>query len=198
MRYMVIGGLSLLSIVLAGSSLPGGSPASMPAHTSVAGGDDDIDTFVLTPIHLESIDAEVPAQLYGPTTNNSCKDWESRTEACYLPAHLIQKADCPKAARLLELLERHLSAMVGSWQPGSWPAAGASVTFNLKQYSSIEHLWMATRITVSERVGAFHLAAQDDPYQVLDQAASDSPAILRIEVFDGIRDAAGFPHKTQY
>jgi len=156
----------------------------------------NLETFLLTPIVMETVAMEVPARVYGPTTNNSCQDWTARREACYLPARVLGSRCGDAAPGLDALIERHLSAWVGAWSPGAWPASGGSLTFALKQYASIEHLWMATRLEVSEAVGACYYRPGENLVRKFEEAAQDSAATLKIEVFDGIRHAPGYPRRT--
>jgi hypothetical protein len=175
------------------ASHSGPPPASAPVSQETI-----VETFVLTPIRMECVDMEVPAQVYGPLRNNSCGGWAGRTESCYLPGRTLGRAAAPDRSELDGLLERHLSAWIGAWRSGAWPAAGGSICFDLKRYSSVEHVWLASRITIREGVGGGYLGGQDDPVQWIRGAATQPAAELEIEVFDGVRNANGYPHIIDY
>lgn len=171
---------------------------SQPASMGEQSSDELVDTFVLTPIRMEAVSMEVPAAIIAPMSNETCKDWITRTETCYLPAHVLatKKSQAWPGLVLWGLLERHLSAVLGTWKTGAWPGEGGNVTFDLERKATIEHLWLTTRIDLTERVGSCWLTAKDDPYQSLARAAAEPAASLEIEVFDGTRNASGFPKKT--
>lgn len=157
-----------------------------------------VETFVLTPIRMECADMEVPAQVLGPVRNNSCGDWSARTEACYLPGRTLANSESPATAGMASLLERHLSAWVGAWRGGAWPAAGQGIAYDLKRYSSLEHVWLARRIVVRETVAGAVLSGRDDPILQIERAVAGPGAELEIEVFDGVRDVHGYPRIVEY
>jgi hypothetical protein len=115
-----------------------------------------------------------------------------------LPGRTLQKRESADWPGLDSLLERHLSAWVGAWRPGAWPAAGGSICFDLKQYSSVEHVWRASRIAIHESIGGGRLAGQDDPVGWIRAMATQPSAWQEIEVFDGVRNAHGYPQITDY
>ncbi len=155
-----------------------------------------IETFVLTPIRMESISICVPAEIVGPVTNNSCHNWESRSESCYLPARELLSSSSRLCEGSASLLRDHLSAMLEAWKPGAWPADGATVDIPLEQYSSFEHLWLTHRIEVRESISGCWLDDREDPGPAVARAATRPAAELAVEVFAGTRDARGFPAKT--
>jgi hypothetical protein len=170
---------------------------TQPSSADMGGAEPLPETFVLTPIRREVVDAEVPAAVLGPLTNNSCSDWKTRTESCYLPACVLKKqAGGPPGAD--RLLEQHLSSMVGAWKAGAWPVCGDSVTFDLKQYSTMEHLWLATRIELTESIGDCRLTDDQQPIEAVLQASAKPVSTLQVEVFDGARGAMGYPRKTKF
>jgi hypothetical protein len=140
----------------------------------------------------------VLAQRYGPQINNSCQDWKAKTEACYLPSHVLARKEFSRVPGMVALLERHASALVGAWRPGAWPAAGASITFALERYGCLEHVWLATRVDLRESVGGCYLSAGKGHARDVLEASERSPAELEIEVFDDVRNAQGYPRRIQY
>ena len=91
------------------------------------GSGEAIETFVLTPIQVESFSLHVPAEMCGPIANNSCHAWDGHVESCYLPARKLESSGDSALPALAALLQEHISAAVGAWRSGAWPADGASV-----------------------------------------------------------------------
>lgn len=172
--------------------------ASAPSTSPTPAEDGLVETFVLTPIRQDCTDMRVLAQRYGPTTNNSCQDWNAKSEACYLPSHVLMRKESPQVPGMAALLERHTSALVGAWRPGAWPAAGASITFALEQYGCLEHVWLAVRVDLRESVGGCYLTVEKGRAREVLEASERSPAELEIEVFDDVRNVQGYPRRIQY
>jgi hypothetical protein len=186
----------LAAVVSAGieSADPPGA-ATAPADEQPDGA---IETFVLTPIHMTSFSMQVPAEMVGPVTNNTCHAWNGHVESCYLPARRLDNGKPSKQPELENLLERHLSAILGAWKPGAWPADGAGINISLEQYASFEHLWLTHRIQINENLGTCWLDGRDDPQARIVQAASQPAAEIEIEIFGGTRDAKGYPAKVRF
>ena len=153
------------------------------------------ETFVLAPIRISTTSMQVPAAMVAPVTNNSCRRFIEKTENCYLPAEVLTKSIAEKEPWIFRLLEKHVSALLGAWKVGSWPADGASVVFPLEQYQSMHHLWLTTRIDITESIGGCWLDGRDDPAVLLDQATAQPAAHIALEVFSSTRNAAGYPSK---
>lgn len=161
-----------------------------------ASAEEIVETFVLTPIRTVSFDVEVPAEVFGPTTNNTCTDWTGKMQGCYLPPYVLARNASPERPETLAVLERHLSAVLNVWKLGSWPFEGASIAFDLKQYASLEHVWLTMRLEIEERMGSCWLIGEEDSHKRVARATTQPSSKIRIEVFDGTRNAAGYPRKT--
>jgi hypothetical protein len=174
---------------------PATQPATQPHGDS---SDELVETFVLSPIQSEALGMEVPAAVLSPITNGSCRDWVSRPESCYLPAHVLAE-EAPSAwpqQALRRLLERHASSTLGAYKVGSLPAGGGSVTYDLVKRATLEHCWLATQIELNEAVHGFWITAHEDPGVLPWQAASQLGTTFKVEVFDEVHDAGGYPRKT--
>ncbi len=182
----------LLTIIFAIVSLFGETRETDDSNELAS--EDIVETFLLTPIQMDSFGVEVPAEMVA-ITNNSCRDWTDRADACYLPPHILTSTSPSKQPQLTTLLERHLSSVLNSWKSGAWPVGGCSINYALKQYASLEHLWVTTRIEITEMLGSCWLTGKDDAYEVVLRATSQPAAEIRIEVFDDTRNAQGYPHK---
>jgi len=167
--------------------------ADRPTNTPL----ERIETFVLTPIRTESVVLCVPAEIVGPVTNDSCHNWASHSESCYLPARQLSSSSSRTCEGDALLLRDHLSAMLEAWKPGAWPADGATIDAPLEQYSSFEHLWLTYRIEVRQSVSGCWLDDRESPWTAVARAASRPAAELAVEVFAGTRDARGFPAKSR-
>jgi hypothetical protein len=153
-------------------------------------------TYVLTPIHMDVVSYPVPAEVAGPTTNNSCRNWNSHIETCYLPSNRLDST--ASSPELGALLEKHLSGWLNAWKPGAYPADGASIDIALEQYASFEHLWLTYRVEVSNRIGQCWLDGSADPGLIVTRTATQPAAELVLEAFSGTRNASGFPKKIKF
>lgn len=160
--------------------------------------DESVDTYVLTPITEESFSMTVPADLCGPVTNNSCRDWTTHIETCYLPAHRVNVSVPQSQPALVALLERQLSAELGVWKPGTWPSDGQSIDISLEQYATFEHLWLARRLEIRHTIGHCWLDASGGAEEKVAKAATQPAAAFAVEMFGGTRDAKGYPVKTTF
>lgn len=154
-----------------------------------------VETFVLTPIHTHVTGYPVPADVLGPTINNSCQDKEGIAQSCYLPAHVFSKDAPPTMPWIESLLEAHLSAVLDTWNVGAWPSDGASIVYDLKQYHSLTHLWLSMRIGIRQELGCTWLTGTGDPVAEVKTAASRPAASIDVEVFGSTRGAEGYPHR---
>jgi len=191
--HHVVFGFVVVLVALAG--LPEETGLSATRSDEPANSEPLVETFVLTPIHTQVTGFPVPADVLGPTINNSCNDRQGIAHSCYLPAHVLGQDAPPAMPWMGTLLEAHLSAVLDTWSVGAWPSDGASIVYDLKQYHSLTHLWLSTRIEIRQELGVTWLNGTGDPAAEVKAAASRPAASIDVEVFGSTHGAEGYPHR---